>query len=256
MSDLLPFFRELSAAARTVTLGAAVPSAENKAAGGAYDPVTHLDRAAEVALRALIEERFPDDAIEGEEFGLTRGDAARRWSLDPIDGTRALICGLPSWTTLAALLESGEPVAGMIDAPVLNELAVGVPGRAVLLTSGEERTLQVSNCGELAEARLATTDPFLFSEEEYAGFGRLRRSVPVTRYGLDALAYARLAAGSLDLVAESGLKPHDFNALVPVVRGAGGIIGNWRGGDDLSGGDVLAAATPQLFEQALKLLGN
>lgn len=255
MADIA-IFQELSSAARAVTVGRAVPEAVNKAAEGAFDPVTHLDRAAERALRAVIEARFPDDGIEGEELGLTRAAATRRWSLDPIDGTRALICGLPSWTTLVALLQDGQPVAGMIDAPVLDELAIGLPGGSLLLRGGASTPLQVSGCRALADARLATTDPFLFDEAERDCFDRLRRSVKLTRYGLDALAYARLAAGSIDIVAESGLKPHDYNALVPVVRGAGGMIGNWRGGDDLSGGDVLAAATPDLFEQALKMFGN
>lgn len=252
----LAFFKELSAAARAVTLGAAVPTAENKAGEGAFDPVTHLDRAAEQALRAAIEARFPEDGIEGEEFGLTRGGAARRWSLDPIDGTRALICGLPSWTTLVALLDGGEAVAGMIDAPVLDELAVGAGDRAVLISPAGTADLRVSGCSALVDARLATTDPFLFDEQQAVAFDRVRRAVPVTRFGLDALAYARLAAGAIDLVIESGLKPHDYNALVPVVRGAGGVIGNWDGGGDLRGGDVVAAATPALFEQALKLLRN
>ena len=254
MSDLLSFLRELSAAARSVTLGAEVPDAENKAGEDAYDPVTDLDRTAERALRAVIEARFPEDGIEGEEYGLVRGEARRRWSLDPIDGTRALICGLPSWTTLAALLDDDEPVAGMIDAPVLDELAIGFPGGSVLISGGRERQLRVSGCARLAEARLATTDPFLFSAAQADSFARLRGACRLTRYGLDALAYARLAAGSIDLVAETGLKPHDYNALVPVIRNTGGVIGNWSGGADLSAGDVLAAATPALFEEALRTL--
>lgn len=252
----LAFFKELSAAARAVTLGAAVPAAENKAGVGAFDPVTHLDRAAEQALRSVIEARFPDHGIEGEEYGLARGDAPRRWSLDPIDGTRALICGLPSWTTLVALLDGGVPVAGMIDAPVLDELAIGIGGHTILIGSGREQRLLASGCVQIAEARLATTDPFLFTDAGFDVFNNVRRAAKVVRYGLDALAYARLAAGSIDLVIESGLKPHDYNALVPVVRGAGATIGNWNGGDDLSQGNVVAAATPRLFEQAIAMLRN
>jgi myo-inositol-1(or 4)-monophosphatase len=233
-------------------LGAAVPSADNKAGEEDYDPVTELDRAAERALRAAIEERFPADAIEGEEFGLVRPEAHRRWVLDPVDGTRALICGLPSWTTLVALAEGDEPVAGFIDAPVLDELTLGLNGETRL---GNMR-LKSSDCQHLADARLATTDPFLLSEAALEGFHRLRAEARVTRYGLDALAYARLAAGHIDLVAETGLKRHDWHALVPVVRGAGGVIGNWQGGSNLSGGDVLAAATPALFDAAVAKLSG
>lgn len=246
------FLLSLSATARAVTLGAAVPSADNKAGEGAFDPVTELDRAAERALRAAIEEQFPDDGIEGEEYGLVRPEAPRRWLLDPVDGTRALICGLPSWTTLVALMEEGEPTYGFIDAPVLDALVVGTPEGARL----NDEVVRTSVCANLDEARLSTTDPYLFEGSEAEAFERVRRSVRLTRFGLDALAYARLAAGHIDLVIESGLKRHDWAALVPVVRGAGGVVGNWQGGSDLSEGAVVAAATPALFDQAITLLNR
>jgi myo-inositol-1(or 4)-monophosphatase len=251
-SDLLPFLRALSATARAVTMGAPVPMADNKAGAGDYDPVTEIDRAAERALRAELEQHFPNDGIEGEEYGLTRPDAARRWLLDPVDGTRALICGLPSWTTLVALMEGDEPTHGFIDAPALGELLTGAPGRALL----NGKPVRASACTSLSDARLTTTDPFLFVGADFDAFERVRARVRVTRFGLDALGYARLAAGSIDLVVESGLKRHDWAALVPVVRGAGGIIGNWQGGDDLSKGKVVAAATPELFEEAIAALAG
>lgn len=250
--DLLSFLEQLSAAARQITLGQPVPSADNKAGEGAYDPVTEIDRAAERALRSAIEQTFADDGIEGEEYGLARPDAPRRWLLDPVDGTRALICGLPSWTTLVALMENGEPTHGFIDAPVLDELLIGVPGRT--LRNGSE--VRTSDCRSLSEARLSTTDPYLFSGIEADAFARVRQAVPLTRYGLDALAYSRLACGHLDLVIESGLKRHDWAALVPVVCGAGGVVGNWQGRSDLSAGAIVAAATPQLFDQAISLLNS
>lgn len=247
----LAFFIALSRAARHVTLGAPVPLADNKGAAGLYDPVTAIDRGAERALRALIEARFPDHGIDGEEYGCTRSETRRRWSLDPVDGTRALICGLPSWTTLAALVEDGEPVAGMIDAPVLDELAIAVDGESLLIARDGQASMRTSGCTDLADARLATTDPYLFDLEHSSAFDVLRRTARVTRYGLDALAYARLAAGHIDLVAESGLQPHDWHALVPVVRGAGGVMGNWHGGADMSAGAVIAASTQALFDQAV-----
>jgi histidinol phosphatase-like enzyme (inositol monophosphatase family) len=247
----LAFFLELSEAARSVTLDANVPVADNKAAPGAYDPVTAIDRAAERALRGLIEARFPGDGIDGEEYGSTRPDARRRWSLDPVDGTRALICGLPSWTTLVALVEEGVPTAGMIDAPVLDELVVAAGGRTQRIHRGRTEELRTSGCTSLVEARLSTTDPFLFDAAHWAAFECLRNTARVTRFGLDALAYARLAAGHIDLVAEAGLQPHDWHALAPVVRNAGGTIGNWHGGEDMSDGQVLAAATRDLFDAAV-----
>lgn len=240
------FAGTLADAARAVTLGAVDRAAEDKNEGGVYDPVTAADRETERVIRALIESVYPDHGISGEEFGEKEGAGRFVWSLDPIDGTRAFICGLPSWTTLIALLEDGAPVVGLIDVPALDERYLGHAGAGGLATSG---------CRTLAEARLSTTDPYLFAGAEAEGFERLRRAARLTRYGLDAYAYARLAGGSIDLVAENSLKPHDYNALIPVVRSAGGVIGNWRGEADFGDGQLLAAATPELFEEAVRVLG-
>jgi histidinol phosphatase-like enzyme (inositol monophosphatase family) len=246
----------LADAARQVTLAGALAAlpCEDKNVGGDFDPVTEADRDAERAMRALIEARFPDHGIYGEELAARPADGPYAWSLDPIDGTRAFICGLPGWTTLIALLEEGVQMVGLIDVPRLDERYVGTGEAAWLIAPGGRLTLATSTCETLAQARLSTTDPFLFRDEEAEGFARLRSSVRLTRYGQDAYAYARLAAGTIDLVAESGLSPHDLNALVPVVRGAGGTIGNWRGGTDLGAGRILAAANPGLFDQAVAML--
>jgi myo-inositol-1(or 4)-monophosphatase len=150
---------------------------------------------------------------------------------------------------LVALLEVGEPVAGFIDAPVLNELTMAVGGQ----TRCGGSVLRTSGCADLADARLSTTDHHILGEG-VAAFDRVRERVRVTRYGLDALAYARVASGGIDLVIENGLKPYDWAALVPVVRGAGGAVSNWRGGSDLSGGDLVAAASEPLLHEALALL--
>ena len=247
-SEHAAFAAELADAARRA-IAAASREAEDKG-GGAFDPVTEADRAAERAMRVLIEARYPDHGIAGEEYGVVRGDARFVWSLDPIDGTSAFICGLPSWTTLIALVEEGAATLGLIDTPALGERYVGF-GRTARLNGA---ALATSGCETLADARFSTTDPYLFADAEADAFERLRRATRVARYGLDAYAYARVAAGTLDLVVESGLKPHDYNALGPVVRGAGGWFGNWEGGADLSAGRVVAAASERLFEEAVRAL--
>jgi myo-inositol-1(or 4)-monophosphatase len=245
------FFAYLSRVARAAIAAAMATGlrADNKAATG-YDPVTEADRAAERALRSAIEKAYPDHGISGEEYGAVRAKAALRWSLDPVDGTRALVCGLPSWAVLVGLVANGEHVAGMIDLPALDETLLGIDGT----TTRNGVPVRTSGCVSLAEARLSTTDPFLFADP--APFDRVRRAVRVTRYGLDAMAYARLATGDLDLVIESGLKPHDYDALVAVVRGAGGVVGNWAGGGDLGGGDIVAAASRTLYDQAVAVLAG
>ncbi|MCL6698584.1 histidinol phosphate phosphatase [Sphingomonas sp. NSE70-1] len=245
------FFAELSAVARAAVATELERGlvADNKSSAG-FDPVTEADRAAERGLRALIEQHYPQHGIWGEEYGMSRPDAPIRWSLDPVDGTRALVCGLPSWAVLVGLLEDGHHIAGMIDLPALDECLVAVGGGT--LRNG--RTARSSGCDRLAEARLSTTDPNLFIGHEFEAFERVRTQCRLTRFGLDAMAYARIATGDLDLVVENGLKPHDYDALVAVVRGAGGHIGDWVGGDDFSGGRIVAAASRSLYDQAVEQL--
>ena len=245
------FFEQLSGHARKAISAelARGLECENKMEGG-FDPVTEADRAAERALRTAIEERYPDHGIWGEEYGMARPEARFRWSLDPVDGTRALVCGLPSWAVLVGLLDGGEHIAGMIDLPALDERLVAVGG----VTERGGSPVYTSGCTAIAEARLSTTDPNLFEGPDHDGFERVRLASRVTRFGLDAMAYARLATGDLDLVIESGLQPHDVDALVAVVRGAGGHFGNWCGGSELGDGCVVAAASRQLYDQAVELL--
>ena len=245
------FFAELSAIARAAIAEQLEHGlvADNKLSDG-FDPVTEADRAAERGLRALIESRFPEHGIWGEEYGMVRPDAPVRWSLDPVDGTRALICGLPSWAVLVGVLENGRHIAGMIDLPALDEC---------LVCAGEEtlrngQKVKTSGCERLAEARLSTTDPNLFVGAEFDAFERVRLQCRLTRFGLDAMAYARVATGDIDLVIENGLKPHDYDALVAVVRGAGGHIGDWSGGEDFSAGRVVAAASRPLYDATVEAL--
>lgn len=203
-------------------------------------------------MRAFLLGRFPDHGVWGEEAGWSNAGAPHHWSLDPVDGTRALICGLPSWCVLVGLIEGGRHVAGMIDCPSLDERLIGLDGA----TTRNGVPVGTSGCSALATARLATTDPYLFDAHEAVAFGAVRGAVLLTRYGLDALAYARVATGDLDLVVESGLKRHDLDALVPVVRGAGGKVGDWSGGEDWDGGRIVAAASKTLYDEAVLLLSR
>jgi myo-inositol-1(or 4)-monophosphatase len=256
LEALARFAARLADAARAETLPrwSAGCAAEDKGGGMDFDPVTDADREAERAMRALIEAEFPDHGIAGEEFPDRPAKDPFCWSLDPIDGTRSFTCGLPNWVTLIALLRDGRPVLGLIDAPRVGERYIGFEGRAWMTGSDGETPLRVSGRTRLAEARFSTTDPYLFTGGEAKCFERLRSAVRTTRYGHDGYAYARLAAGTLDLVVESSLKPYDYNALIPVVRAAGGTFGDWRGGEDFAAGKVIAAATAELYEAAVKVM--
>jgi histidinol phosphatase-like enzyme (inositol monophosphatase family) len=230
------------------------PAVENKLSGG-FDPVTVADRASEQAMRAVLAERAPADGILGEEFGETAGGNGRRWVLDPIDGTRAFIAGLPSWTMLIALEYRARPVIGLIDQPHIGERFVGWPGGAEYRRGGQARALKTRPTRRLGDAIMSSTDAFLFEAAvEAEAFECVRRSVRLCRFGFDAYAYAMLAAGGVDLVIESGLQIYDVQAFIPVVEGAGGVVTNWSGGDASEGGQVVAAATPELLDEALRLL--
>jgi myo-inositol-1(or 4)-monophosphatase len=253
-AELIAFAKDLAAAARKETLHRWLDccSVEDKGAD-LFDPVTDADRQAERAMREIIHARFPDHGISGEEWGEEPGSSRWSWSLDPVDGTRSFMCRLPTWTTLIALLDEGAPALSLIDAPVLDETYIGAGEDAWMIRRGERTCLRASGCARLADARFSTTDPFLWAPPANA-LQAILSAVKVTRYGHDGYGYARLAAGSIDLVIESGLKPHDYNALIPVIGGAGGHIGDWRGGTDFAAGQVIAAATRELYDEVVELL--
>ena len=217
-------------------------------------PVTRADKAAETALRAAIEARFPDDAILGEEHAARPGSGKTgySWVIDPIDGTRAFVCGRPVFGTLVGLVDGTTPVAGLIDMPMLDECYVGVGGKTVL-NGAAATTSQVTS---LARARIASTAPEALLPDSLAAFNRMVDQAAITVYGGDCHNYALLAAGHLDLVLEDGLATHDIMGVVEVVRGAGGIITDKQGAPvSLDGtSSLLAAATPALHAEALRIV--
>jgi myo-inositol-1(or 4)-monophosphatase len=238
---LLPFFR--------TSLGV-----ENKGLSGTFDPVTAADRAAETAMRTLIRQHFPDHGIVGEEFGSERTDAEYVWVLDPIDGTKSFIAGMPAWGTLIALTRGGEPVYGMMHQPFIRERFTGDGAQARYRGPAGARELRVRRCDKLADALLMTTSPLLMKEADRRAFGKVEQAVRLSRYGGDCYAYCMLAAGHVDLVIETELKSHDILPLVPIVTGAGGLITSWDGGPPKSGGRVIVAGDRRVHEAAMKVL--
>jgi len=218
-------------------------------------PVTAADRAAEEAMRRLIEARFPEHGILGEEFGREREDAELVWVLDPIDGTKSFISGVPLFGALIALTREGRPILGIIDQPISRERWVGAAGRPTTLNGAP---IGCRACPSLAVATLFATTPDMFKGEDAAAFARVSAAVKLVRFGADCYAYGLLAAGFVDLVLEASLKPYDFCAMVPVVEGAGGVATDWRGADlDLaSDGRILVAGDRRAHEAALTLLAG
>ncbi|HXI86306.1 MAG TPA: inositol monophosphatase family protein, partial [Parvularculaceae bacterium] len=233
LSEYARFACRLARAARAETLPRfrAGVLAANKSET-AFDPVTDADREAERALRRLIVEAYPAHGIVGEEFGSEREEAEWRWVLDPVDGTRAFVCGAPSWATLIALEHCQRPLIGVIDQPFTDECWIGVSGKSTYERAGARRTCETSGVEDIAIARISTTDPRgtgYFNAEEAAAFSRIAAASRLARFGFDAYGYGLLALGEVDLVIEASLKRHDYAALVPVVEGAGGVITGWRG---------------------------
>jgi histidinol phosphatase-like enzyme (inositol monophosphatase family) len=253
--DLETFLDRLADAAAETTLPhfRANGAIENKG-GGAFDPVTEADRNAETAMRTLINATYPDHGIIGEEHGPERETAEFVWVLDPIDGTRSFIAGIPLWGTLIGLLRDGKPVLGMMAQPFTGERFAGDGKRAWYRGPHGDRTLTTRSCPTLSDAILFTTTPALFNAADRPRYDGVERSVRVPRYGADCYAYCMVAAGHVDLVIETELKAYDIVALIPIIEGAGGRITNWEGGSAASGGRIVAAGDPRLHEQALKRL--
>ena len=253
MQSRLALAHKLADAARDVTLALFRRHGEtdNKLGEGDFDPVTKADRDAEAVMREILTREVPDDAINGEEFGVTEGTSGWTWYLDPVHGTRAFIAGLPTWTTLIGLVRDGSPEIGIIDQPYLGERYTGWTSGAEINVRGAVTPLKVSDETRLTNAILSTTDPFILTPSERGAFEHLRQTARLTRYGLDAYAYARLSAGDIQLVTEAALQPHDIAALIPVVRGAGGLACDWTGAPAMLGPQLACAATQEIMDQAV-----
>lgn len=249
------FMRRIAAAAAAETLPRfrQAGAVSNKVAGG-FDPVTEADQQAEKAIRALINKEFPDHGILGEEFGAENATAEYVWVIDPIDGTRSFISGIPLWGTLVGLTRNGDAVAGMMAQPHIGELFYANEDGAHLESRGGSTRLATRDTRSIADATLCTTTPVLFHDGLRTAFDRLEAACRLSRYGTDCYAYCMLAAGQIDLVVETGLQPYDIVALIPIIEKAGGKITAWDGGPAEAGGGIVAAANGWLHDEAMKVL--
>ena len=208
-------------------------------------------------MRRLIKANFPQHGIVGEEFGNESEDAEYVWVLDPIDGTKSFIAGFPIWGTLIALLHKGTPVFGMMHQPFIGERFSGDSGSAQY-----QRPVGRAETGgaalRLARTRRPRSPPVrcLMNAADRAAFGRVEEAVRLSRYGGDCYSYCMLAAGHLDLVIETELKPYDIAALIPIITGAGGVVTTWDGKPAQNGGRIIAAGDPRVHEAAMKLLNS
>jgi len=244
-----------AAAAETLPRFRMPVAIDNKHAAG-FDPVTEADRAAEKAIRQIITERFPDHGILGEEHGDVGLDRDYVWVIDPIDGTRAFISGLPVWGTLVGLYHKGKAVMGMMDQPFTGERFIARPGEAMVRRNGTTSRLSTRQGVPLDQAIMMTTSPKIFSEAHEPLYKRVEDGVRLARYGCDCYAYAMVASGYIDLVVEADLKAYDVGGLIPLVEEAGGVMTTWSGGRPEMGGTIVASGSARLHEAVLDLLNR
>lgn len=225
--------------------------------GVVWDPVTEGDRAGERIIRRMIEERYPDHGIHGEEYGVKEARSPFTWVLDPVDGTRSFICGMPTWATLIGLNHEGRPVIGLMHQPVVGDMFYGSPEGAWNDYRGHVTPLHTRQGIGLAQARVGTTSPELYrSARDAAAFQRLRSRVQLVRYGGDAYFFSVMAAGHLDIAMDANLQAYDIAPLLPIVTGAGGVYAEWNGGDAALGGNVITAGSQALLDEALEVLAG
>lgn len=251
MQDLLDAARAI-----TVPLYEDGMTVTNKAERG-YDPVTNADIEAEKVLRKLILSAFPNDHIAGEEFDDVIGSSDWLWTLDPIDGTRGFVAGIPVWSTLIALSYQQKPIIGLIDHPALNLSVWGAPGGSWKIHNGRKVPIRTRKCAALSDAILGCTEPLsMLDAGELAAYNIIRRGARFSRLGLDAYGYSMVAEGRMDIIIESGLKPCDVRALMPIIENAGGKMTNWHGGSCVDGGQVVAVGDQERLLELHTYLGR
>lgn len=252
---LLDTAHKLANAASKVTLSHfRKNAAADHKGGGLFDPVTAADKGAETVMRDILARDFPDHGIVGEEFGTVNAGADYVWTLDPIDGTRAFIIGVPLWGTLIGLQHHGKPLLGVMDQPFTGERFWNDDRAAWYRGPRGLQRCETRACAGLGHALLTATTPDMFDGEDEVRFNRLAKAVRMRRFGGDCYSYCMLALGQIDIVAEAQLKPFDIVPLIPIVEKAGGVVCSWDGTPAKDSGRCIACGDPTLLETALALL--
>lgn len=222
-------------------------------------PVTVADREAEQLVRKLVSEQFPDDTVQGEEFAEQTGTSAYGWIVDPIDGTKSFVCGVPMYSTLLALECDGQPLGGVIFIPALGEIVVAVIGQGCWYRAGEDETWEltkVSNKTEIGEAVFVTSEVATFDERDSSdAYKRVEKAAWISRSWGDGYGYLLVATGRADIMVDPICNAWDVAAILPVMVESGGQFTDWKGTATTRGGEGLGT-NGKLHDAVLSLLAQ
>ena len=221
-----------------------------------FDPVTIADITIQKKINRLISNRYPDHSILGEEESIIR-ESDYEWCIDPIDGTKSFIQGVPLWGTLISLAKNNKIILGIADIPALDERYIGYSNKSFKVVKGKKYNLKVNNNSEINDCVLNTTSPYVFANQsDQKSFEKVSKKVKSTRLGGDCYSYCLLADGLVDIVIESGLKPWDIRALEPIIVNAGGILKTWNKEEVISGGRIIACNNKKLYNKVLNVINK
>ena len=221
-----------------------------------FDPVTIADIAVQKKINDIIKNTYPNHSILGEELS-NENKSDFEWCIDPIDGTKSYIQGVPLWGTLISLSKKDKIILGLADIPALDERYIGFKKKAYKIIKGKKSIMRVRKNKELKSAILNTTSPYIFANKsDQNSFERLSKETKSTRLGGDCYSYCLLADGNVDIVVESGLAPWDIRALEPIIKNAGGILKTWDNNEIFSGGKIIACTNKSLFNKAKDILNK
>ena len=219
-----------------------------------FDPVTIADITIQKKINRLISNRYPDHSILGEEESIIK-KSDYEWCIDPIDGTKSFIQGVPLWGTLISLAKNNKIILGIADIPALDERYIGYSDKSFKIVKGKKYNLKVNNNSEINDCVLNTTSPYVFANQsDQKSFEKVSKKVKSTRLGGDCYSYCLLADGLVDIVIESGLKPWDIRALEPIIVNAGGILKTWNKEEVISGGRIIACNSKKLYNKVLNII--
>ena len=219
-----------------------------------FDPVTIADIAIQKKINKLINQYYPRHSVLGEEESIIK-ESIYEWCIDPIDGTKSFIQGVPLWGTLISLAKNKKIILGIADIPALDERYLGYSNKSYKIIQGKKYNLRVNNNSKLNNSILNTTSPYVFANKsDQKSFERVSKKVKSTRLGGDCYSYCLLADGHVDIVIESGLKPWDIRALEPIIINAGGVLKTWENRDIIYGGRIIACNNSTLYRKVINVI--